>query len=279
MHITFEDIKKRKSVRTYEDRLLDPAVKAEFTSFIATNKTGPFGTTVTIQMIDLTGAGQDELKQLASYGNIRGPKYFMAGAIKSSPQAVLDYGYLMEMNILAAAALGLGTCWVGGTFSRAGFLEKINAKPEEVVAAVVPMGYAAKHKDTADAATRLFVQADTRKPWKEIFFDTEPDKPLSESRAGVIARSLEALRLAPSASNKQPWRVIKDGERLHIFLERTPGYWRAPLEDIQLMDIGIAMCNFDASAHESGIRGKWIDRDKYPGKDGWECIASWERII
>lgn len=277
MKITFEEIKNRKSIRTYEDKILAPGIKQEIVSFINSNKTGPFGNTVRFELVDLTGSGQDELKQLASYGNIKGPKYILAGAVKKSPNAVLDYGYLMEKNILAAMSLGVGTCWVGGTFSRAGFMQKINAADGEVVPAVVPLGYAAKIKDLSDSATRLFVAADTRKSWKDIFFNENYNTPLTEAAAGVLKTPLEALRLAPSASNKQPWRIVKDGDKLNIFLERTPGYWREPLEDIQLMDIGIAMCNFDIEAEEKGLFGKWAVGAPLKAKDGWEYVAS--RVI
>jgi hypothetical protein len=276
MKITLEDIKNRKSIRTYEDRPIAPEVRETLAAFIKANNAGPFGTRVGFGIVDLTAAGRDELKKLASYGNIRGPKYFMAGAVIRSREAILDYGYLMEKNILAAQSMGLGTCWIGGTFSRAGFMEKVNAKPGEVVPAIAALGYAAKNKDAVDTGTRVFVSADTRKPWEDIFFNAEPGRPMTGETAGSLKIPLEALRLAPSASNKQPWRVIKDGKDLHIFLERTPNYRREPMEDIQLMDIGIAMCNFDAAAGEAGIKGAWKAGGDFKGKEGWEFIASWE---
>jgi len=275
--ITFEDIRKRKSVRTYEDKLMEPALKEEFISFIRSNNKGPLGTVVNFQLVDLSSAGQDELKNLASYGNIKGPKYFMAGLVQSAPAAILDYGYLMEKNILGAQALGLGTCWIGGNFSRAGFLEKINAKDGQVVPAIVSLGFEAKRKAAEDTATRVFVSADSRKPWKDMFFDGNPYIALTEGKAGDLKTPLEALRLAPSASNKQPWRIVKDGDKLHVFLERTAGYWKAPREDIQLMDIGIGMCNFDMAAIEAGIKGNWKTDNAQKGKEGWESIAYWEK--
>lgn len=274
MKITFEEIKNRKSVRTFEDRLLLPEIKETFVSFIKSNHIGPFGNDIRFELIDLTGAGQEELKQLASYGNIRGPKYFMAGVVKKNETAVLDYGYLMEKNILAAATLGIGTVWVGGTFSRAGFMTKIDAKVDEIIPAVVPLGYAAKIRDLSDTATRLFVAADTRKPWKDMFFNGNHETELTEEESGNYKIPLAALRLAPSASNKQPWRIIKDKEVLHLFLERTPGYWQEPREDIQLMDMGIGMCNFDIAAQELEIKGKWEIKQGPKGKDGWIYVAS-----
>jgi hypothetical protein len=274
MKITFEEIKNRKSVRTFEDKLLEPAAKEALVSFLKSNQTGPFGSTARFKLVDLTGAGQEELKQLASYGNIRGPKYFMAGVVKKSTAAILDYGYLMEKNILAAMTLGLGTCWVGGTFSRAGFLQKINAGAGEVVPAIVPLGYAAKNRDVSDTATRLFVAADTRKPWKDMFFDGNHETPLTEDAAGSYKIPFAALRYAPSASNKQPWRMIKDIARFHLFLERTPGYWKESREDIQLMDMGIGMCNFDVAAEEIGLKGVWKIGATVKGKEGWEYVAT-----
>jgi nitroreductase len=271
--ITFEDVRNRKSVRTFEDKVIPAEIKEKLISFIKENNNGPFGNKIRFELIDLTGAGAEELKQLASYGNIRGPKYFMAGAVKKTAEAVLDYGYLMEGNILAAQSLGIGTVWVGGTFSRAGFIHKLGAGPDEFVPAVVPAGYGAKVRDISDTGTRLFVGADTRRPWKEIFFDGSHDKHLAEAAAGKYKTSLEALRLSPSASNKQPWRVIKEGEKFHLFLERTPGYKSAEKADMQLMDTGIAMCNFDVAANEEGLNGKWKAGGDFAGKEGWEYIA------
>jgi len=64
---------------------------------------------------------------------------------------------------------------------------------------------------------------------------------------------LEAVRLAPSASNKQPWRLVITAEsridlpRAHLYLQRTPGYGTGlmskfvKLPDIQMVDMGIAL--------------------------------------
>jgi hypothetical protein len=125
-----------------------------------------------------------------------------------------------------------------------------------------------------DIGTRTAVQADTRKPWKDIFFDENPDKPMTEASAGSFKIPLAALRLAPSASNKQPWRIIRSDGKLHLFLERTPNYWQEPREDIQMLDMGIAMCNFDAAAEEEGNKGKWAVETAVKGREEWIYIAT-----
>jgi nitroreductase len=282
MSSIFETIKKRKSVRTYADKPLEEKAKSEILDFLRSNNKGPFGTCIDFKIIDLTNAEQQELKELASYGNIKGPRYFMAAAVKSSVFSVLDYGYLMEKNILAAAAAGLGTCWIGGSFSRFGFLTKLAAANDEVVPAVVTLGYAAAKRDITDSATRQFVAADTRRPWKDIFFEGSFDNFLNETAEGTYKIPLEALRLAPSASNKQPWRVVYETRNskpstlvFHFFLERSPGYRKMLKEDLQLMDIGICMSHFELAAEELGLNGTWVESRPELDAGSREYVMSW----
>ena len=72
------------------------------------------------------------------------------------------------------------------------------------------------------------------------------------------------VRWGPSASNKQPWRIVKQENVWHFYLQRTPGYgsdgWLGKLlgvADVQRLDMGISMCHFELSAMELGLKGKW----------------------
>jgi hypothetical protein len=71
------------------------------------------------------------------------------------------------------------------------------------------------------------------------------------------------VRWAPSASNKQPWRIVKDGNLWHFYLQRTRSYPPSlaskllKIADLQRVDMGIAMCHFDLTAKELGLIGKW----------------------
>ena len=49
----------------------------------------------------------------------------------------------MEKAILYATGLGLGSCWLGGTFRRSRFAERISARSDEIVPAVASLGYPA----------------------------------------------------------------------------------------------------------------------------------------
>jgi hypothetical protein len=81
--------------------------------------------------------------------------------------------------------------------------------------------------------------------------------------------------LGPSASNKQPWRVIRDDRAFHFFLCRNPGYEITGF-DLQLNDMGIARCHFELSAHEAGLAGNWQVLENVMGPAGWEYITSWQ---
>jgi hypothetical protein len=129
---------------------------------------------------------------------------------------------------------------------------------------------------------RVAVGGSRRKPWEELFFDGGFSTPLARESAGAYGAPLEMLRLAPSASNKQPWRIMRQGKDWHFFLQRTPGYpGRVPMgllriEDIQRVDIGIAMCHFELTAREQGLAGAWVARASGLTAKNMEYVVSWE---
>ncbi len=188
----------------------------------------------------------------------------------------------MERIVLFATDLGLGTCWVGGIFTRSGFSRRIGTKGGETIPAVVPTGYIADEGGSGDPIRRL-AGSNQRLPWEALFFDARWGVPLLPEAAGAYAEALEMVRLGPSASNKQPWRIVREGDRWHFYLQRTPRYAAVGLgklikvADIQRIDLGIAMCHFELTAAELGLAGQWQIRDpglEVPG-DLTAYTASW----
>jgi hypothetical protein len=187
-----------------------------------------------------------------------------------------DYGYGMERNILFATSLGLGTCWLGGTLNRAGFARRIGLEEGELMPAISPVGYPAGKRSLTDRAFRFMAKSDRRRPWTELFFDGRPGNPLAQEHAGPFAEALEAVRIGPSASNRQPWRVVREGACFHFFLRRTPGYDRMTGEvRLQEVDMGIALCHFELAARESGIPGGWKDSRPSFDPEAMEYVVSW----
>lgn len=67
---------------------------------------------------------------------------------------------------------------------------------------------------------------------------------------------LEMLRLAPSATNQQPWRVLKQGNIYH-FYETHPANLSSDEVKIKQVDLGIALSHFHQTALEQGLSGRF----------------------
>lgn len=271
-----ETIKERISCRTYSDRPIEPDKTETLRTFLKANTLSPFGSEIRFQLLDFTELGMSETRIRGTYGVIKGARQFMAGAVRNRPKAMEDYGYCMEKNILTATSLGLGTCWLGGTFNRTGFAEKIKLADGELLPAVSPVGYSSDRRSLIDRFFRFSAGSNKRKSWHELFLDGNINNPLQIESAGPHETALACLRIGPSASNMQPWRIIKDNNILHFYLKRTPGY-NSVFGDIKLqnLDMGIAMCHFELSSAALGLPGNWRVNDPRIQADGMEYIASW----
>lgn len=284
MNAMIEAIKNRTSVRSYADEPLGREKKQIILNLLDSIHEGPLGFKLRFALIDFSETDKKEARAPGTYGFISGAKSYIVCVIKDIPGeggagAYADAGYCFEKVILAATGLGLGTCWLGGTFDRASFTKSVKASEDEIVPAISPIGYAHHRRTVLDSAVRRFAGSDRRKPWAELFFEGDLKTPLTGSSAGVYQSPLECVRLGPSASNKQPWRVVyqKQERALHFYLKRTSGYNKFHEKvDIQLLDIGIAMCHFELAAREKGLGGKWETADPGLLTEGTEYVVTWK---
>lgn len=258
-----EIIQQRFSCRTYLEKPIEAAKRHKLQDFLASSKVGPLGTPLRFHLIAATEQDRDSLKDLGTYGFIQGASGFIVGAVETAGKDLEDYGYMMEYIILVATDLGLGTCWLGGSFTRSSFIETISVKDEEQVPAVTSIGYIDNPEEARNGLIRQQVGANNRLAWEKLFFHKEFGVPLAPQEAGVYATPLEMVRLGPSASNKQPWRLVKDANLWHFYLQRSKGYPPSlaskllKIADLQRVDMGIAMCHFELTAKELGLKGKW----------------------
>lgn len=257
-------IRQRFSCRTYLEQPIAPEKRQELKNFIDHLPNGPFGSRPHFYLVAADKTDSQALKDLGTYGFIRGATGFIIGALDAGEKNLEDYGYLMEEIILFATRLDLGTCWLGGSFTRSSFARKINLADDALIPAVTSIGEIADLQAARNGLLRRQIKADQRLPWEQLFFNQNFAAPLSREEAGEYAVSLDMLRLGPSASNKQPWRVIKDGRAWHFYLQRTKGYREGSLArfigiaDMQRLDMGIAMCHFERTAGELDLPGKWL---------------------
>ncbi len=85
---------------------------------------------------------------------------------------LVDVAISMEHLVLAAAAEGLGTCWLGGMLDEATVKMRLNIPDNMRVVAMTPLGYPEESviKGLAGEAMRKAIGADARKPLNEIVF-------------------------------------------------------------------------------------------------------------
>jgi len=247
-------IKDRASWRTFKDMDMEPEKISALRSAIEGEKTGPFGAKVRMVLVDIEAVDADKAMKLGTYGTIEGAKVFITAAAEKKDKSLADVGYIFEEVILLCTSLGLGTCWMGVTYDKAGFSAAMNLKENEELIAVTPVGYAVEKRRLKDKAMRVFVKSDTRNHWNLMFFENDFTKSLNKEVAGRFEQPLECVRIGPSASNQQPWRIIKAGNAFHFYLEYTPKY---KFQFGQTIDIGIAMKHFELACNELGINGKW----------------------
>lgn len=278
-----EIIQERYSCRSYRAEPIAAETQQRLQHFMAALQVGPLGARLRFRLLAATERDRQSLRGLGTYGFIRGATGFIAGTVMAGEKNLEDFGYQMEAVILAATALGLGTCWLGGSFTQSSFARRIEAAVDEIVPAVTAAGYAVE-RSRYSRLVRRQVGADRRLPWERLFFQGRFGAPLSAETAGPYARPLEMVRLAPSASNKQPWRIVKDGDAWHFYLQRTPKYGPGTisfnllkLADLQRVDMGIAMCHFELTARELGLAGQWVGMN--PGletpDERTEYVVSW----
>lgn len=281
MQDVFELVKRRYSVRNYSSRSIENDVIQKIHDYVRENGKGPLGSEVRFDLIDATDYEQAELKKLGTYGMIRGARLYLSGLVKKSETAMEDFGYCMEKNILFATSLGLGTCWLGGALNRSTFARKMDAAENELLPAVTPIGYGEEKLTLRESVIRMAIRAKTRKSPEELFFDHSVDRPLDLNSCGQYSKALEAVRSAPSASNKQPWRIIKDtGNTYHFFMKENRLYNNAIKGiRIQNLDIGIAMCHFELVSNESGLKGVWEFQKPALETGDLEYIISWVGAI
>ena len=250
-------VRQRKSIRAYDNRPLTQDDKAKINACIEeilAEKT-PFPAQMQIKLLE-TKQGTDTEK-LGTYGVIRGAQNFLCVTVKNTEHAMEAVGYHFEKLVLTATAMGLGTCWLAGTFKRGQFSQAIHLEQDDIFPIVCPIGYPLQKQTLINSIFRKVGKSDQRKDWAELFFENNFDSPLSKEHAGAYAFPLEMLRLAPSAANRQPWRIVYKDGAYHFYREGNSNN-KYPY-DLQRLDAGIGACHFHLAAKERSLNGEFVN--------------------
>lgn len=256
-----EIIKSRKSVRTFNGEKITDEDKENLINYTKTIE-NPYGIPVGFLFLD---SSEYDLSSPV----IEGEDFYIAAKVPRVEHCEEAFGYSFEKLVLYAWSIGISTTWIGGTLNRELFERAADTGDDEFMMIVTPVGYSSKTQSKVDANLRNMVKEDERLPFSELFFENDFKTPLE-----VESNCLEAVRWAPSAANRQPWRIVRQGEDYHFYLSHTIGYSSGVDWQVQKIDLGIAICHFMCA---NG--GKFcIDEPEIETDDHTEYIATVREI-
>lgn len=234
-------LKERHSVRSYSSEPLDDVVRNRLRSEITYINSHEAGLNFQLCFND-----DQPFKGFArSYGMFRNVNNYLAVVIDPTfPDAYERAGYFSEQFAIECVRGGLGSCFVGGTFSR----EHISARVEvyEKVPYVMAFGIPETSKTTfMGKFTAKMAHRKVRTP-REFFEGSDSEYQAAAKEFPWLITALEAVACSPSALNKQPVRlhvVERDGEK-HIAAKTVdPGKYA--------VELGIA--KFNVATAVSGV--------------------------
>ncbi|MGB7540228.1 MAG: nitroreductase family protein [Anaerolineales bacterium] len=174
-------VRRRFSCRSYAPEPIGEQERRQLEEALAAVGSGPLGSPLRFRLIAATAEDNQSLRGLGTYGFIHGATGFIIGAAPRSQFFLEDYGYRLEQIILLATSLGLGTCWLGGTFTQSNFAAKISRTKREVIPAVAAIGRIADPEQARTDGIRRLAGSDRRLPWN-VFFFRIPSPPRSPAK-------------------------------------------------------------------------------------------------
>ncbi len=224
-------IKTRKSFRTFDGTKISENDLKDLCNYTKTIS-NPYNIPVEFILLDKDKYG-------LSSPVIEGEDIYIAAKVPKVEHCEEAFGYSFEKMVLYAWSLGIGTTWIGGTLNRELFEKAADTKDDEYMMIVSPLGYPSETHSKVDSKLREAVRGDERFDASQIFFEGDFSNPIKSS-----GDFLEAVRWAPSAANRQPWRIVKVGNSYHFYVRHTEGYISTVDWKVQKIDLGIAICHF-----------------------------------
>lgn len=227
-------LQSRHSVRSFSPDLVAPEIVKKLKAEITMTNTHEQG-----MKFQLFTEDPDPMKGFSkSYGAFINPRNYMAAVVDTAtPHALERAGYFAERFVVKAVELGLGTCYVGGTYNKEAVKAQLRAG--EKILFIVLFGYPVdKTRFLAKMMTKM---VHTKKMHPTQFF--EPQDMLNNALElfPMLNTGLEAVACSPSSLNKRPTRLLMKeiGDKCLLC---------ARVDDSNpknLIDLGIAKYNFN----------------------------------
>ncbi len=226
-------IEKRVSRRSFLLTPIDSAHRAQLTNLITTinQENG-----LSIQWIEDGSSAFAGFRK--SYGIFKNVRSFLAMVGKAQDEHVKEkIGYFGEQIVLEATKLGLGTCWVGGSFDRENC--PYQKEPDDVLVCVIPIGNCNEERPLKEKTIYRLIHL-KKKPIEDMVHTDLPVLP------PWFLHGMAAVQKAPSAANRQPVIFYYENGQISAKVNE--------IDALQLTDLGIAKCHFEIAV---GGRFAW----------------------
>ncbi|MBK1810921.1 nitroreductase [Clostridium sp. YIM B02505] len=217
----YETIYKRKSVRKYDMNSLDDKTLDDVKGFIS--KIDPLipGIKTDLQVIS-----QNDVK---SFMSIKAPHYVVVFS-ENKEGYLTNIGFMLQQLDLYLSANGLGACWQG----MAKPAKDIVSKSELEFVIMLAFGKPAENLYRSD-----------RSEFKRNSIDAIRNK-------ADFDELLESVRIAPSATNSQPWHFDIEGNKLYVNCIKLNPIKALIMEKMNKIDMGIGLCHLSIAAKHLG---------------------------
>ncbi|MEN6553332.1 MAG: nitroreductase family protein [Methanobacterium sp.] len=242
----YQYIFKRKSIRNYDLTPLDDAALKEISKYL--NSLKPICNDI-----------ETELKIVSSaYVKRRMMKeapHYIAVFSEVKEGYLTNIGYMLQQADLFFSANGLGSCWQGIPAPTKELLGSSSLDFVIFIAFGKPKDPRSLHRSSASEFKRKSIG--------EITDIAGADE------------LLEVARIAPSATNSQPWFFTGDKNLIHAY-SVEPGFIKRFTKKYIPIDVGIAICHLQIAAEHFGKKAEIIfDKTaKMNTPKGHEYVAS-----
>lgn len=166
-----------------------------------------------------------------SYGMFNGVNmYFALVGSKNDKHLLKKIGYFGEIVVLECTAMGLGTCWIGGTYDKKSCEKQVKIGEQDQLAAVISVGYTKENKTLKEKIISGLAHRKTKT--KEEMYSSQELVIPEEFIKGMIA-----VQKAPSAMNGQPVKFNYYNGIVIADVDNKKEYKK--------IDLGIAMLHFE----------------------------------
>lgn len=226
-------MKSRKSIRKYKEKPVSDQDIEQIRQFIKEAKPLNKETSIDVILFEDGDKIKQTFKGIAKlYAKVKAPHY-LAFTSEKKEGYLENIGFIGEQIILKMTKLGIGTCWVGSPIDQQVFSNITQVKNNQSYVILIAFGY---------PETELLSITNRKRLKKEEFVSGNIDD--------IHTPILEALNIAPSAVNSQPWRVVIEGNTWHLYLNWKNALNKKILYTMNQIDMGIGISHILIASEE-----------------------------